>query len=175
MTESINAAQPGVQAKADGIRIAGGMALGALQGLPEPKHLIFSIAPSRSHILWLTGHIACAMDWMSAGAMGTPFEVPQRFAPLFSFGSQPIPDASAYPGLGELMGMLNRAIEATVARTMTLRDEDLTRELPEGFPVAKFFPTIGDLLAGAACHTTYHAGQIALLRRAQGLPSGLGI
>lgn len=175
MTESHNTAGPAVRAKADGIRIAGGMALGALRGLEDPAHLIFSIAPSRTHILWLTGHIACALDWMSAGAMGAPVEVPQRFAPLFSIGSQPVPDASHYPPLGELMLLLNRAIEATIARTLALRDEELERPLPEEMPVAKFFPTVGDLLAGAAAHTTYHAGQIALLRRAQGLPSGLGI
>lgn len=166
---------PLIQEKATAIQAAGRMARRALEGALQPEHLVFTLPPSRSHILWLTGHIALSLDRLSGLSIGAPLVLPEHYTPLFGLGSQPLPDAAAYPPLGELLEALNRAVEATVARVLTLAPADLARPLPDSLPVARIFPTLGELLTGAVIHTSYHSGQISLLRRVQGLPSGLGI
>jgi hypothetical protein len=56
-----------------------------------------------------------------------------------------------------------------------MSDSDLDTALPESPPVKELFSTLGALLGAAVFHAGYHTGQIALLRRAQGLPSGMGM
>jgi len=66
-------------------------------------------------------------------------------------------------------------VGAVVARLGSMSDGDLDTALPVSSPVKELFPTLGALLGAAVFHAGYHTGQIALLRRAQGLPSGMGM
>lgn len=164
-----------IREKATAIQMAARMAMTALGGSYEPQQLVFTIPPSASHILWLTGHIAWTIDRMTAAAIGAPFVLPDSYGPRFSIGSKPVADAAAYPALAELLDALSRATDAAVARIHNLAVSDLDRLLPKDLPPARIFPTLGALLTGGAYHTAYHTGQITMLRRAQGLPSGLGV
>ena len=51
---------------------------------------------------------------------------------------------------------------------------DFARPLPETHRFAKMIPTRGGVVSFTAMHTGYHLGQVSTLRRAQGLPSGMG-
>lgn len=164
-----------VRDKAATLQLAGRMALRSLDGELTADQAAFCLPPSRSHILWLTGHLALSLDRMTALAIGGEMVVPESYMPLFGMGSQPQPDAAAYPSLAELKAALGKVLEAAASRILTLKDSDLARPLPETLPVARVFPTLGELLAGAVFHTSYHAGQIGLLRKAQGIPTGLGV
>lgn len=166
---------PLIHEKAAAIQLAVRMTMTALGGTFEPGQLVFTLPPSSSHILWLTGHIATSLDRMTAGAIGAPRVLPDRYVELFAIGSKPVADAAAYPPLAELLASLTKATDAAVARIHNLADSDLARPLPQELPVARIFPTLGVLLTGAVYHTAYHTGQISMLRRAQGLPTGLGV
>ena len=174
MAQSANNAGPIVRAKAEAIGAAQKMARVALIGRFEPEQLVFTIPPSRSHILWLTGHIATAADGLAALITGSARVLPESYGSLFGRGSQPVADPAAYPPLEELLKALDQVFESAVNRALTLADDEMDRRLPEDAPVARIFPTVGDALTGIVLHTCYHSGQIAILRRAQGMPSGIG-
>jgi hypothetical protein len=74
---------------------------------------------------------------------------------------RPVPDASksaeAHEWLGDLR-LLDETHRALVGAVTTLRDGDLARPLGPGV-------TVFDIVAGAAAHDLYHAGQIQLLKR----------
>ena len=165
---------PAVREKAAAIEIAGRMAMVSLQGRFSPEQLVFCVAPSRVHILWLTGHMALVLDRITGPVTGAGRELPDGYDARFGMGTIPVADAAAYPEFGQLTADLSRACDLAATRVLTLRDSDLARPVPAENPVSQFFPLIGDLLSGAVVHTAYHTGQVALLRRAQGLATGLG-
>lgn len=141
----------------------------------EVHHLMFQLAPSRSHILWNVGHLAYAFDRVVVPAIGLESQLDDSYVEKFGIGSQPVADVAAYPVLEELTEKIANIVGAVVARLGSMSDGDLDTALSDSSPVKDLFPTLGALLGAAVFHADYHTGQIALLRRAQGLPSGLGM
>ena len=141
----------------------------------EVHHLMFQLAPSRSHILWNVGHLAYAFDRVVVPAIGLESQLDDSYVEKFGIGSQPVADVAAYPMLVELTEKIANIVGAVVARLGSMSDGDLETALSDSSPVKDLFPTLGALLGAAVFHAGYHTGQIALLRRAQGLPSGLGM
>ena len=141
----------------------------------EAHHLIFQLTPSRSHILWNVGHLAYAFDRVVVPAIGLESQLDDSYVEKFGIGSQPVADVAAYPVLEEVTEKVANIVGAVVARLGSMSDGDLDTALPDSSPVKELFPTLGALLGAAVFHAGYHTGQIALLRRAQGLPSGMGM
>ena len=141
----------------------------------EAHHMMFQLAPSRSHILWNVGHLAYALDRVVAPAIGLESQLDDSYVEKFGIGSQPVADVAAYPMLEELTEKIANIVGAVVARLGSMSDGDLETALSDSSPVKDLFPTLGALLGAAVFHAGYHTGQIALLRRAQGLPSDLGM
>ena len=141
----------------------------------QSQHLMFQLAPSRSHIIWNVGHLAYAFDQIVSPVLGLDSQLDEAYVGMFGIGSQPVTDIAAYPSLQELTGLFETVVGSVLARLDSLSDADLANVLPESSPVKELFPTLGALLGAAVFHAGYHTGQIALLRRAQGLPSGMGM
>lgn len=149
--------------------------LAALREGLTAENLVFQLPPSRTHILWTIGHLAWSRDRFLNGTLGATPVLPDSYGELFTFQTEPVADASAYPPLDEVLAQYQAAHEAGVARLGDMKDSDLARELPEESPIREVFPTVGALLGGTPFHEGYHAGQITLLRRAQGLEAGFGM
>ena len=141
----------------------------------QDQHLTHQVLPSRSHIIWNVGHIAWAFDRVVRPALGLDPVMPESYVEMFAMGSQPVADRAKYPALDELRQAVGTAVDSFLSRLDSLTDSDLAKPLPDSSPIRELFPTLGAFLGATVFHTGYHAGQIALLRRVQGLPSGLGM
>ena len=165
----------GVQAHKQSLAGIPGLLITVLSDDLEPQHLMFQLAPSRSHIIWNVGHLAYAFDQIVSPVLGLDSQLDEAYVGMFGIGSQPVTDIAAYPSLQELTDLVETIVGSVLTRLDSLSDTDLATVLPESSPVKALFPTLGALLGAAVFHAGYHTGQIALLRRAQGLPSGMGM
>lgn len=147
----------------------------SLSGELDAAARVFQAGESFSHIHWLVGHMAWVMDGVAGGVFGRKIAMAVETGEQFGMGARPDPEAEGYPPLEDLMREFDAALAQTVDVLETMNDEDLDRPLPEDSPAKDRFPTLGALLHGMFFHTAYHLGQVALLRRAQGLPSGFGV
>lgn len=136
--------------------------------------LVHTLGKSHTHILWTIGHFAFVYDTMFGTALGLAPTLPSRYAELFTLGSKPTGKASDYPPVAEIMSKLDPLAEKLTRRIEGLTDEQLAQPLPPGHILGKFFPTLGAFLHAGVFHSGYHAGQIGILRVAQGLPSPFG-
>lgn len=151
---------------------ARGFTLRTLGSDLEPRHLVYQVAPESSHLLWLAGHVAVSLDRLiNLSAFDAPV-LEADLTGLFGRGSVPMPDATVYPSLGEVRGLLDRSLVVAVERLRAADDSLLERRNTS--PLGERYPLVGDTLRMAPVHESYHAGQMALLRRAQGLPAVAG-
>jgi uncharacterized damage-inducible protein DinB len=56
-----------------------------------------------------------------------------------------------------------------------MTDEELLEPFPADSTIARFSANPDEHLHNAVYHTAYHLGQISMLRKQQGLPTGLEI
>ncbi len=119
-----------------------------------------------NHGTWTLGHIVVSCQGMAAELGAAPW-LPEDWESLFGYGSTPSPDRSRYPTKAELLAILAGAA-GRLRQTLLAADESvLLRRLPD-----ETFPTMRDLLLQVVvAHTAYHAGQLAVWRRAIGRES----
>lgn len=147
----------------------------ALKGdLPEDARF-YQTHPGTAHIHWLVGHVAFSIDKITLPALEGPSEIPDSLTPIFGWGSKPTPDRAIYPSWNDTVDYLTDAVTRLRAHVASLTPERLTHPLPQDHPFGKWIPTRGAIVPFTGMHSTYHLGQISLLRRAQGLPSGMGM
>jgi len=119
-----------------------------------------------NHATWTLGHIIFSCQAMAA-ELGVDPWLPDDWESVFGYGSTPRSDGHQYPKKAELQALL---AEATARLNHALRSADasvLSRELEDDH-----FPTMGHvLLQVIVAHTAYHAGQLAVWRRAMGKES----
>lgn len=139
------------------------------------RQIVHQIPPSNTHIAWILGHLAWDCDALTAPPLGRKPTLPQSWNKLFAYKIEPIAYPSHYPPLAELLATYQEVVEDFAAHLERTPDERLGDPLPEDHPLQATFPRLGDLLSANSFHTGYHAGQITLLRRAQGLRAGFGI
>lgn len=145
----------------------------ALRGdLPEAARF-YQLAPGTAHIHWLVGHVAYAIDRIAMPALGHGPVLPER--PAFSYGAKPEPEPAQYPAWDVLVRELDEAITRLSSVVAAMDERRLAEPLPADHPFAKRLTAKSMVVPFAGAHTNYHMGQIGLLRRAQGLPSGMGI
>jgi hypothetical protein len=140
--------------------------------LPESARF-FQTTPDTAHIHWLVGHIAFALDRVTLTALEATPALPETLVPQVGWGSKPVADPAAYPHWDVYLGYLYDSLGRVRSRVAALTDSDLAQPLPDGHPFAKFMPTRGSMIPFSGYHSCYHLGQVTLLRRAQGLPSGM--
>lgn len=125
-----------------------------------------------SHVAWQVGHLAFAGYRLALERVRGPRPddvqlISDAFLAQFGRGSSPDPDPSSYPDAAEIRATFDRVQARVITELAVLDDAELDR------PVAvphRLCGTKAEILAWAARHEMFHAGQIALLRRLLGRP-----
>ena len=142
------------------------LAFRALDGLSQEE---LSRAPTHRNnaMLWVAGHFVQTRV-LVLGQLGEPFDT--GWGDLFERGAK-VNDAKQYPGREEIERVLHEVASRLQAKLASLEDEYLagpqTMELPHA-------TTMADQLAFFALHDSYHAGQMAYIRKALGYPGIAG-
>lgn len=121
------------------------------------------------HAVWQVGHVASSqivlVHMRCLGLSYTDF-APESFREAFGRGSQPSNDRSVYPRVADLMETFERIHSDAIRRVRELTEADLAR--PAVGDPHPLFKTREGAVATAALHEVFHAGQIAVIRRALG-------
>jgi hypothetical protein len=119
-----------------------------------------------NHATWTLGHIIFSCQGIAI-ELGQESWLPDDWESTFGYGSTPVSDLSRYPKKPEMLTLLADAAHRLRDTLVVLNESDLQQSLPD-----ETFPTMGHLLVQVVGgHTAYHAGQLAVWRRAIGKPS----
>jgi hypothetical protein len=114
-----------------------------------------------NHAVWTIGHIIHSCEGM-AKELGSDKWLPDNWESLFGYGSNPYPDYSNYPGKSELISLIGISGD-NLTKTILQADIKIWGKSLED----ESFPTMSHLLLQVIiAHTAYHAGQLAMWRRA---------
>lgn len=131
----------------------------------EPERW-FDMPPSGTgHVAWQLGHLAASqLVLIHNRCFDKPFTDSMRddVRHLFARGSTPVAGSGGYPPMADIRAMFDRIQNEAIALISTLSDAEL--ESPAGDP-HPLFSTKAGAIGTAALHETFHAGQIAMLRR----------
>jgi hypothetical protein len=123
-----------------------------------------------NHPSWTVGHLTFILQ-MIGHVIGVPPWLTEAFAKRYGPGSVPATDADSYESKHVALAMLADAQSRITNAVLAL---DPSR-LDDHFPDPNFldvFPTIRHALTQVLLgHTAYHIGQLAVWRRAMGLPA----
>ena len=119
-----------------------------------------------NHGMWTLGHVIYSCQGIAA-ELGAEQWLPDDWESVFGYGSTPSSDLSRYPKKSEMLTLLADAARR-LRQTLLAADESVLRQsLPD-----ETLPTMGHLLLQVVvAHTAYHAGQLAVWRRAIGKQS----
>lgn len=121
-----------------------------------------------NHPLWVLGHITFIEAGMPAILFGEPHPL-ERWAPLFAPGSEPAPDASAYPPFDEVLAAYRDLRARNLQFLEQLGDAGLDRPTVSPPPgLEHVMRTAADAFLLMALHQMNHRGQVADARRAAG-------
>lgn len=119
-----------------------------------------------NHAAWTLGHIIFSCQGV-AMELDQQAWLPEDWESAFGYGSTPLPDVSRYPKKPEMLTLLADASHRLCDSIRALDASELQQSLPD-----ETFPTMAHLLVQiVGGHTAYHAGQLAVWRRAIGKPS----
>ncbi|MGA3067527.1 MAG: DinB family protein [Tepidisphaeraceae bacterium] len=141
------------------------------EDIPEEK---MAAQPSGvpNHPAWHLGHLACAMDRF-VQILGGASKIDPAWAQPYSRESTPSPNRQLYATKAELLALLDERRGEFARLFKNATPDDLAKPPPDP-KVAQRFPTIGMLvLFGATTHEATHLGQLAVWRRAMGMPQAL--
>lgn len=118
-----------------------------------------------NHALFVAAHLVDSRAW-TARLLG--LELPEPFGGALRYGTA-LDELAELPALEEVQDEWTAVSALLEARLEALTPEELTAPATQRFPVAD--PTLAGALAFLMHHEAYHIGQMALLRRAVGLPA----
>jgi len=113
---------------------------------------------------FLAAHLVDARAW-TARLLG--LDIPEPFGGAIAYGTS-IEDIPELPELGQVRdewAVVSALLEARIA---ALTPEELAAPAGQRFPIGD--PSLAGALAFLLHHEAYHIGQLALLRRVNGLP-----
>jgi uncharacterized damage-inducible protein DinB len=123
-----------------------------------------------NHAAWTLGHIINSCEGI-AGELSVEKWLPENWESRFGYGSTPLSDNAAHPPKAELVTMMADASDRLRKALLATDPSRLQQPLPDP-QGCELFPTMSHvLLHVVVAHTAFHAGQIALWRRAMGLKS----
>jgi hypothetical protein len=119
-----------------------------------------------NHGTWTLGHIIFSCQGMATELGATPW-LPDDWESVFGYGSVPRSEEQQYAQKSQLQSLL---ADATTRLCQTVRS---VNESVQKRPLSdEAFPTMGHLLLQVVvAHTAFHAGQLAMWRRAIGKKS----
>lgn len=140
--------------------------LNCLEGLDDSRALWRAEGRS-NNILFVAAHLVDSRTW-TAGILG--LDIPAPFGGALKYGTS-IEDLPELPDLEEVIDEWKAVSALLEASLAVVTPEEL------GTPSTTRFPVSDHSLAGSLAfllhHEAYHIGQLALLRRAVGLPAML--
>jgi hypothetical protein len=129
------------------------------QMVEQPEHV-------PNHGTWTLGHIIFSCQGIAAELGAAPW-LPDDWESKFGYGSTPSSDVLHYPKKAEMLSLLDDAANHLCQTLLAVDRTVWNQSLPD-----EKFPTMGQLLIQVVVgHTAYHAGQLAVWRRAIGKPS----
>jgi uncharacterized damage-inducible protein DinB len=130
--------------------------------LPDPE-MVEQPGGVPNHGMWTLGHLVYSCQGIAA-ELGAGNWLPDHWESDFGYGSTPSPDPSRYPTKTEMLSLLTDAAGRLRQLLLAADDSVLSRPLHD-----ETFPTLSHLLFQVVvAHTAYHAGQLAMWRRALG-------
>ena len=129
-----------------------------------------------NHAAWTVGHLIHSCEAI-AGELGVSPWLPDDWESVFGYGSSPREAAdSVYTSRGILTTRFADACDRLRAALLSTDETRLGDPLPDPESREIFSTTAEALLQIVAAHTAYHAGQLAVWRRAIGRePAGVFI
>jgi DinB family protein len=126
--------------------------------------------PSANHIAWQLAHLITAEKYLLEGELpGAVYpSLPPAIAELGNERTGKVDPAAGYLPKAQYLEWFDKLRAITLAAVDKLADNDL--DSPSKGPMAKYAPTLGDLLVLTANHTLMHGGQFTVVRRALGKP-----
>jgi uncharacterized damage-inducible protein DinB len=119
-----------------------------------------------NHGTWTLGHLIVSCQGI-ATELGAVQWLPDDWESMFGYGSKPLSDLSLYPNKSEMLSHIADAASRLCQLLLETDESDLRRSLPD-----ETLPTKRHLLVQVVvAHTAYHAGQLAVWRKAIGKPS----
>ncbi len=131
----------------------------------------FTMPPTggTGHIAWQIGHLAASqLVLIPNRCFNRPFTefVTDEFRAPFMRGSTPHADPSEYPPLAEIKNFFERTQQTCIELVRSMPETELTE--PAGSDPHPLFSNKAGAISVAALHETFHAGQIAMIRRSLG-------
>ena len=126
-------------------------------------------APAANHATWQLGHLATAEhNLVNSAAPGTIPALPEGFAEKFKKEKSKSDDPAQFPKKDEILSVIERNRQATIAWARGLSEADLERPSPN--TLGGMCPRIADLIFLQGDHLTMHIGQLQVIRRKLGKP-----
>lgn len=133
----------------------------------DESQWFFQPGPGLGHVAWQLGHLAASqIVLVHMRCFGRKFEdcAPADYMGTFARGSTPVADPSKYPSIKMIREFFNRTQAEVLDKVSGLSAADLD-QATEPHPM---FTNRGGAIGMAAMHETFHAGQIAMIRRLMG-------
>jgi uncharacterized damage-inducible protein DinB len=170
-SKSAPVATPAKARALSGLQFARKVLTDVVKSIPEDK-ATWQGAPTDNHLIWTLGHLAQSNQWFANLLDGKPNTTPEGYEALFGYKSAPVNDPAAYPPLAEVRQAFEETFARLVAAAEATADELLSQ--PTVTDSGGFAKDRLHVLELVAWHEGWHAGQLSSLRRAPGLPPGLG-
>ncbi len=126
-------------------------------------------APGLGHVAWQIGHLAASqVALIHTRCFNKTYtdHLSASFRDTFGRGSKPVADRSAYPPIPDIRATFDRIHRESIDLISGMNPAELDAPVA-GEPHPMFVSKAG-AIGMAALHETFHAGQIALIRRLAG-------
>jgi uncharacterized damage-inducible protein DinB len=131
--------------------------------------LLVRPVPGANHIAWQFGHVIDGERHLMGAVPGVHYpEVPAGFSETHNTKNASSESTQGFLTKAQYLELFNKVRAATYAALEKMSDADLDK--PNTGPMAKFAPTIGELIVLVSNHTLMHAGQFTVVRRKLGKP-----
>jgi hypothetical protein len=134
----------------------------------EPQRWFNMPGGGTGHVAWQVGHLAASQIVLIHNrCFGKPLDACMHEAErlVFGRGSTPVGDPSKYPPIAAIRATFDRIQNEAIEMIRTLTDADLDAPAGDAHPL---FANKAGAIGTAALHETFHAGQIAMIRRVFG-------
>jgi uncharacterized damage-inducible protein DinB len=124
--------------------------------------------PNANNIAWQLGHVVTSEKYLMSILPGAIYpDIPMVIEDYGKETAQTGPK-KGYLTKAQYVDAFAKVRAASVANVERCSDADFDK--PNTGPLAKFAPTLGDLVILVANHTLMHGGQFTVVRRALGKP-----
>jgi uncharacterized damage-inducible protein DinB len=132
--------------------------------------LLVRPVPNANHTAWQLGHLISAEVGMASGLLpGVVYPtLPAGFHEQHEKGTAAMEPPKGFATKEVYLKLFGQVREATLAAVDKLTDADLSK--PTTGSMAKWAPTLGDLLILTSNHVLMHLGQVTVVRRKLGKP-----